>query len=152
MRIPLCFFLVLSCLILSCGNSEDKAIEDVLSVRKQAFETKDVGLYMTLIAPDYRQEKKGKIIGLEEIKKNFEVNIKLFDTVHITHSDRTIYKDGDKAEVFQKTQVDALDDEGKNRLNLKEKILLAKENGEWVIVRESDEDLFYGYVFGRSKD
>ena len=150
MRIPLYFFLVLSCLILSCGNSEDKAIEDVLSIRKQAFETKDVDLYMTLIAPDYRQEKKGKIIGLEEIKKNFEVNIKLFDTVHITHSDRTIYKDGDKAEVFQKTQVDTLDDEGKNRLNLKEKILLAKENGKWVIVRESEQDFFYGYVFGRN--
>jgi len=30
--------------------------------------------------------------------------------------------------------------------------LLAKENGKWVIVRESDEDLFYGYVFGRNKD
>ena len=150
MRIPLFFFLVLSCLIVSCGNSEDKAIDDVLSARKHAFETGDVDLYMTLIAPDYKQEKKGKVIGLEEIKKNFVVNTKLFDSVHITNSDRTIYMDGGKAEVFQKTQVDALDDEGKHRLNLKEKILLANENGKWVIVSESEQDFFYGYVFGRN--
>lgn len=152
MRILHCVFLVLMFFAVSCGSDQDKAIEEVMSLRTQAFETKDVDLYMTLIAPGYKQEKKGKIIGPGEIKKNFEVNVKLFDTLHITHTDRTVYQDGDRAEVFQKTLVDAVDDEGKSKLKLKEKILLARENGKWVIVRESDEDLFYGYVFGRNKD
>lgn len=152
MRILHCVFLVFLLFAVSCGGDHDKEIEEVMSLRTQAFETKDVDLYMTLIAPGYKQEKKGKVIGPEEIKKNFEVNVKLFDTLHITHTDRTVYQDGDRAEVFQKTLVDATDDEGKSRLRLKEKILLARENGKWVIVRESDEDLFYGYVFGRSKD
>lgn len=152
MRILLSLFLVLAFFVASCGSDEQRAIMEVISLRTQAFETKDVALYMSLIAPDYRQEKKGKVIGPEEIKKNFEVNVKLFDSVRLTHSDRTIYYDGDKAEVFQRTLVDARDDEGKSRLRLKEKILLEKENGKWVIVRESDEDFFHGYVFGRSKD
>ncbi len=145
-------FLVILLLAASCGSDQDKAIEEVLSLRTKAFETKDAGLYMTLIAPGYRQEKKGKIIGPGEVKKNFEVNVKLFDTLRITHTDRTIYQDGDRAEVFQRTLVDAADDEGKKRFRLKEEILLARENGKWVIVREADQDLFYGYVFGQSKN
>ncbi|HET7289690.1 MAG TPA: hypothetical protein VFJ67_04555 [Thermodesulfobacteriota bacterium] len=123
-----------------------------MSIRAKAFETKDADLYMTLIAPDYKQEKKGKTIGPGEVKKNFEVNVKLFDTIRLTSTDRTIYTEGDRAEVFQKTIIDATDDQGKSRLRIKEKLSLARENGKWLIVRESDEDFFYGYVFGRSKD
>ncbi|MGH7892431.1 MAG: hypothetical protein ACREN0_09195, partial [Thermodesulfobacteriota bacterium] len=81
MRILHCVFLVLMFFAVSCGSDQDKAIEEVMSLRTQAFETKDVDLYMTLIAPGYKQEKKGKIIGPGEIKKNFEVNVKLFDTL-----------------------------------------------------------------------
>ncbi len=151
MRILYCVFLGLMLFAASCGGDQDKEIEEVLALRTKAFETKDTDLYMTLIAPDYKQEKKGKTIGPAEVKKNFEVNVKLFDTLRITNADRTIYQDGDRAEVYQKTLVDAQDDEGRSRLRLKEKLLLARENGKWVIVRESDEDLFYGYVFGRNK-
>jgi ketosteroid isomerase-like protein len=151
MRILLCILLVFALFVASCGNDEDRAIEEVLSLRTEAFEKKDAALYMTLISPGYRQEKKGKVIGPGEIKKNFEVNVKLFDKVRLTHSDRTIYRDGGRAEVFQRTLIDAEDDQGKSKLRIKEKILLVKENGKWVIVRESDEDFFYGYIFGRSK-
>jgi len=152
MRILRCALLVLMLFAVSCGSDEERAIEEVLSLRTQAFETKDADLYMTLIAPDYKQEKKGKIIGPEEIKKNFEVNVKLFDTVRLTSTDRTIYTEGDRAEVFQKTLVEATDDQGKSRMRIGEKLSLARENGKWLIVRESDEDFFYGYVFRRSKD
>jgi ketosteroid isomerase-like protein len=152
MRVLLCLFLVLALFAASCGNDEDRAIVEVLSIRTEAFETKDAALYMTLIAPGYRQEVKGKVIGPGEVKKNFEVNVKLFDKVSLKHTDRTIYRDGDRAEVFQRTVVNAEDDQGKSKLRIKEKITLAKKDGKWVIVRESDEDFFYGYVFGRGKD
>jgi ketosteroid isomerase-like protein len=152
MRVLPCLFLVLTFFAASCGNDEDRAIVEVLSRRTEAFETKDAALYMTLIAPDYRQEVKGKVIGPEEIKKNFQVNVKLFDEVSLKHSDRTIYREGGRAEVFQRTVVNARDDQGKSKLRIKEKITLAKKDGKWVIVRESDEDFFYGYVFGRGKD
>lgn len=152
MRSLLCISLILALFVVSCGSDEQRAIEEVMSLRQKAFETKDADLYMTLIAPGYKQEKKGKTIGPGEVKKNFEVNVKLFDTIRLTSTDRTIYTEGDRAEVFQKTIIDATDDQGKSRLRIKEKLSLARENGKWVIVRESDEDFFYGYVFGRSKD
>lgn len=152
MRTLLCISLILTLFAVSCGSDEQRAIDEVLSVRQKAYETKDADLYMTLIAPDYKQEKKGKTIGPAEVKKNFEVNVKLFDTVRLTSTDRTIYTEGDKAEVFQKTLVDATDDEGRSRMRIKEKLTLARENGKWVIVKESDEDFFYGYVFRRGKD
>lgn len=152
MRSLLCISLILALFVVSCGSDEQRAIEEVMSLRARAFETKDADLYMTLIAPDYKQEKKGKTIGPGEVRKNFEVNVKLFDTIRLTSTDRTIYTEGDRAEVFQKTIIDATDDQGKSRLRIKEKLSLARENGKWLIVRESDEDFFYGYVFGRSKD
>ncbi len=148
MRIPSYFYLILLALLISCGNSENREIEEVLSVRTKAFETKDVELYMTCISPDYKQEKKGKVIGPEEIKKNFKINIDLFDTISLTHSDRTIYRDGNKAEVVQKTLVDAEVNESKSRFRLNEKIVLEKNDGKWVIVKESDADFLEGFVFG----
>lgn len=150
MRIPLFFSILLIVLVVSCGNSQNRDIEKVLDMREKAFETKDEDLYMSLISPEYRQEKKGKIIGPEEVRKNFNVNVKLFDSVSLSTSDRTIYRDGDKAEVFQKTIVNARDEEGNKKLKLNEKMTLARENGEWLIVKESDEDFFYGFVFGQN--
>ncbi len=152
MRTLFCLSVIFTLFLASCASDDQRAIEEVMSIRAKAFETKDAALYMTLIAPDYKQEKKGKPIGPGDVKKNFEVNVKLFDTVRLTSTDRTVYTEGDKAEVFQKTVIDATDDRGKNRYRIKERLSLAKENGKWLIVRESDEDFFYGYVFGGGKD
>lgn len=148
MRIPFYCYLILIALLISCGSGENREIEEVLSARTQAFETKNADLYMTCISPDYRQEKKGKVIGLREIRTNFESNVALFDTIRLTHSDRTIYVKGDSAEVFQRTLVNAEDTDGKSRFRLDEKIVLSKNNGKWVIVKESDKDFFDGLVFG----
>ncbi|HVY55392.1 MAG TPA: hypothetical protein VHC46_06510 [Thermodesulfobacteriota bacterium] len=152
MKTLLCLSIILVLFAVSCGNDEQRAIDEVLSIRQKALETKDADLYMTLVAPDYKQEKNGKTIGPAEVRKNFDVNAKLFDTVRLTSTDRTIYTEGDRAEVFQKTIIDATDDQGKSRMRIKEKLTLARENGKWLIVKESDEDFFYGYVFGRSKN
>lgn len=92
-------------LLISCGGGENSEIEEVLDTRTRAFETKNTELYMSLISPDYRQEKRGKVIGDADIKRNFESNVKLFDTLDVTNRDRTIYEQGDKAQVVQVTDV-----------------------------------------------
>jgi outer membrane lipoprotein-sorting protein len=138
-------------LAVSCGGQGDKEIDQVLDTRTKAFETKDLALYMTLISPDYRQEKKGKIIGLEEVEKNFRINVELFDKLAVRNADRTISSDGKKANVVQKTYVDASIEGSKSKFRIIEKISLAKINGKWLIVEESDADFFTGYVFGGSK-
>jgi len=135
----------------SCGGQGDKEIDQVLDTRTKAFETKDLALYMTLISPDYKQEKKGKTIGLEEVEKNFRINVELFDKLAVRNADRTISSDGKKAHVVQKTYVDASIEGSKSKFRIIEKISLAKVNGKWLIVEESDADFFTGYVFGGSK-
>lgn len=138
-------------LVASCGGQGDKEIDQVLDTRTRAFETKDLALYMTLVSPDYKQEKKGKTVGPEEIEKNFRINVDLFDKLSVRNADRTISSDGKKAEVVQKTYVDAAIDDSKSKFRIIEKISLAKVNGKWLIVEESDADFFTGYVFGGSK-
>ena len=150
MRIFLSLSLILVCIAVSCGNSEDKAIEDTLSVRNKAYETKDVNLYMTLIAPDYKQEKKGKVIGVEQIKKNFLTNVSLFDTIKLTNSERAINIVGNKAEVTQITLVNAVVNNTKSRFKVNDRIVLEKRNGKWLIVKESNADFLEGFVFGES--
>ncbi len=135
----------------SCGGQGDKEIDQVLDTRTKAFETKDLALYMTLISPDYKQEKKGKTIGLQEVEKNFRINVELFDKLAVRNADRTISSDGKKAHVVQKTYVDASIEGSKSKFRIIEKISLAKVNGKWLIVEESDADFFTGYVFGGSK-
>jgi SnoaL-like domain len=148
MRIPLYLSLIIICLIVSCGNSEDRAIEEVLSTRNKAYETKDVDLYMTLIAPDYKQVKNGKVIGVAEVKKNFLTNVSLFDTIDLANSDRTIYRDSNKAEVAQITLVNAVVNKTKSRFKVNDRIVFENRNGKWLIVKESDADFLEGFVFG----
>ena len=135
----------------SCGSSGDKEIDRVLDTRTKAFETKDLALYMTLVSPDYKQQKRGKIVGPEEVEKNFRINVDLFDNLSVRNADRTINSDGKKAYVVQKTYVDASIDGSKSKFRIIEKISLAKIDGKWLIVEESDADFFTGYVFGGTK-
>lgn len=105
MRLPIYCSVIIFTILVSCGGSENREIEEVLDTRAMAFETKNADLYMSLISPDYRQEKKGKVIGVDDIKRNFENNVKLFDTLDVEHRDRTVYAQGEKAEVVQITDV-----------------------------------------------
>ena len=146
---PLSTIVIIPLLILlACGNSENRQIEVLLNEREKAFHTKDVDLYQTLISPDYIEERDGSVLRLEEIKKNFLTNVSLFDTVDVSHSKRSIYLKGNKAEVFQITTVQASINESKSEFKLSEKIGVEKIGGKWLIVKESDADYFDGYVYG----
>ncbi|MEQ9619308.1 MAG: nuclear transport factor 2 family protein [Deltaproteobacteria bacterium] len=105
MRLAVCCSVIIFTLLISCGSGENREIEEALDTRTRAFETKNADLYMSLISPDYRQEKKGKVVGVDGIKRNFESNVTLFDTLDVTNRDRTVYTQGDKAEVVQITDV-----------------------------------------------
>lgn len=135
-------------LLLACTNSQNKEIEQVLTVREEALESKNADLYLTLVSPDYSEERDGKTLGLEDMKKNFLTNVSLFDDLEISHSDRSIYLKENKADVFQITKVTASINDSKSVFKLSEKIAIEKIGGKWLIVKESDADYFDGYVFG----
>ena len=146
-RVLLAFTLIFL-LINSCGNSDKKEIEELLSRRQRAFETKNLELYLSCVAPDYNQKKGDEVIDIEHIKKNFLSNVSIFDQIRITQSDRTIYPNGDKAEVVQKIAVEVQIEKNQSRFQVKEKIGFEKIKGKWLIVKESDADFLEGFVFG----
>ena len=150
MRLLSFFFIILLLFAASCGcgNPQNEEVEKFLAERERAFESKDVDLYMTLIAPDYSVEKNNKTIGPEEAKKNFLANVTLFDDLKITHANRSVYERDDKTEVVQLIVVDASVNETKSRFKVNERIKLSKIDGNWYIVEESDADFLERFVFG----
>ncbi len=146
---PLSYIAVISLVfLLACGNSQNKEIEEALTVREEALETKNADLYLTLIYPDYIEEREDKTLKLEDVKKNFLTNVSLFDDLEISHADRSIYLKDNKADVFQITKVTASINDSKSMFKLSEKIAFEKIGDKWLIVKESDADYFDGYVFG----
>jgi len=144
------FPLILLLFSFSCGGSPDKEdIKKVLSDRQSAFENKDQKLYLSCISKDYNQKTEDKVIDIEEIKKKFESNTKVFDKVIITRKDISIYMKGDNlAEVYQKSLFKLKIEAESSTYKTVEKIVLEKKNGRWKIVKEADLDLFRGFVFG----
>lgn len=144
------FILFIVLLVSSCPNQGNAGIDKLLSDREQALETKNVDLYMSLISPDYNQEKDNKTIGVEEIRKNFLSNVTLFDNLEISHANRSIYDKGQKTEVVQMTIVDVAVNETKSKFKINERIQLVEIDGKWLIVKESDADFLERFVFGGS--
>ncbi len=151
MNKSLSFFLSVFILLLaasSCGKSDEEEIEELLSKRQRAFETKNVELYLSCISPEYKQKNGDTVTGVEEIKKGFITNVSVFDQIKLSPFDRNIYQDGDKAEVFQKVKVNLKIEKEENQFVLREKLSLEKVNGKWLVVKESDFDFLKGFVFG----
>ena len=144
------FFLLLSFMILhsSCGNSDSKKIEAILSTRQNAFETKNLDLYLSVVSPNYQEKRTDGLIGIDDIKKNFMSNVSLFDTIEISSNDSSIYLQGDKALVVQKTVVAVKIDTDEAVFQLDERLGFEKIGGMWKITKESNADFLEGFVFG----
>jgi hypothetical protein len=143
--------LLFVCLIVlagSCGNSDRKDIESVLSQRKRALETKNLELYLECISPSSHVDKNGGVIDLDKLKKQFETNVSLFDDIQISSKDQSIYIEGNRANVAQRTDVKLRIDKDKGAFRLSENLAFEKIDGKWRIIKESDADFLDGFVFG----
>ena len=139
-------------LAFSCGPSEKEEIQKVLSARENAFETKNAEEYAECISKEYQNMVDGKLVKYEDIKKNFENNSKIFDSIDLTSSDINIYmKDNSQlADVYQKTQYRLTIGKDQSRYTALEELTLQKTDGKWKIIKESDIDLFKAFAFGSS--
>lgn len=144
-------YICLAILLGSCGNSDRKEIESIMSQRRRALETKNVELYLECISPSYRVERNGEVIDIDKIKKRFETNVSLFDDIQISNKDQNIYIDGNTANVAQRTDVRLRIDKDKGAFRLTENLLFEKIDGKWRIVKESDADFLDGFVFGGNR-
>ena len=132
----------------SCGNKIDKDIDQVMNKRNTAFVQKDTDLYSSILSDNYLKKSESGEEKKEQAIKNFKVNTTPFDTVRMKHKNRTAYIEGDTAKVVQNTNV-VLDIDGKkNNFETTEIVFLKKEGNSWKITKESELDLFRGFVFG----
>lgn len=135
--------------IVSCGGSIDNDIKNLLDTRKSAFEEKNAEDYGNLIITSYQAETRDGNKTKEDVLKDFRLNTTPFDSIEMSHSDRKVTKEGNEAKVVQKTIVLLQIEEQKTTYEITEVITLEKENGEWKISKESNLDLFRGFVFGK---
>lgn len=144
-------FLILM-IFLSCGSSEKQEIQNLLSQREKAIETKDSAKYADCISKNYNETKDGKKVSFDDIRKSFENNTKIFNSIEITSTDVNIYmKDNNtKADVYQKSQYRLTIANDTSRYTAVEELELQKVEGKWKIIKESNIDLFKAFAFGSS--
>jgi len=150
MKLPLSIlFIFFFISFLSCNNKIDKDISFLLDKRKSAFEEKNSDNYKSLIISTYKVETREGIKKFEDVLKDFRLNTTPFDSIKMSHKDREVIKEDDKAKVVQKTLVLLSIDDQNTKYEITEVLILEKEDNEWKISKESNIDLFRGFVFGK---
>ena len=134
---------------LSCNNKVDKDITLLLDKRESAFEEKNPDKYKSLIISSYEVETRNGNKNNEDALKDFRLNTTPFDSIEMSHKDREVIKEDGRAKVVQKTLVLLSIDDQKIKYEITEVLILEKENNEWKISKESNLDLFRGFVFGK---
>ncbi len=134
---------------LSCNNKVDKDITLLLDKRESAFEEKNPDKYKSLIISSYKVETRNGNKNNEDVLKDFRLNTTPFDSIEMSHKDREVIKEDGRAKVVQKTLVLLSIDDQKIKYEIAEVLILEKENNEWKISKESNLDLFRGFVFGK---
>ena len=134
---------------LSCSNMVDKDITLLLDKRESAFEEKNPDKYKSLIISSYKVETRNGNKNNEDVLKDFRLNTTPFDSIEMSHKDREVIKEDGRAKVVQKTLVLLSIDDQKIKYEITEVLILEKENNEWKISKESNLDLFRGFVFGK---
>jgi len=134
---------------LSCNNMVDKDIRLLLNKRESAFEEKNPDKYKSLIISSYKVETRNGNKNKEDVLKDFRLNTTPFDSIEMSHKDRKVIIEDGRAKVVQKTFVLLSIDDQKTKYEITEVLILEKENNEWKISKESNLDLFRGFVFGK---
>lgn len=124
-------FLLLGCNIDKGGSRDiENEIGLIMDLRERGINEKDLGLYMSCVSRDYKNDSETFDIIKEKMQKNFEI----FEKIKLSTSNRTIYPDHKGAMVVQNYELKIFLNGEDEFINGKEKLILKKEDGEWKIV------------------
>jgi len=121
--------LCLNCSRRSRGKSE-QAIAEVLALREQAMEGKDIDRYMRCISEAYQDGNETYASIRERMQRNFMA----FERIDLSQFNRTIYTDGDSATVVQEYKLGFVIEGKRDYVRGKERILLTRSPDGWKIV------------------
>jgi len=127
-RLFLFAFLVLV-ILSACQTSEEEKIYQTLRQREEAFQKKDLSLYLSCISSDYQD--KGE--DFNRLKERIEGYFKTFDRIDYRSWDRSVNVTGENAEVVQQIRMEVDRGGRRNQYSGTELLFLKKEKGKWKI-------------------
>jgi len=124
-------FLLLVLLLQGCISSEKEEIERLLVQRAEAFQKKNLALYLSCISKDYQDKEE----DFEKLKNRVSGYFETFDRIDYSAWDRSIQVEGRNATVTQQIRVEVEKQGRKNQHVGGEVLYLRKEGGQWKIIR-----------------
>jgi len=126
------FYLLLSIgLLTACQISEEERIYQVLNRREEAFQKRDLPLYLSCISKAYQDKEE----DFSRLEKRIEGYFKNFDQISYSSWDRSVQMDEGTATVIQQFHLEVKKGEMRNRYSGKEALSLVKEGREWRIAK-----------------
>jgi len=123
---------LLTLLFLSaCQTSEEEKIYQTLRQREEAFQKKDLSLYLSCISGGYQD--KGE--DFDRLKDRMEGYFKTFDRIEYSAWDRSVQITGENAEVVQQFQLEVERGGKRKHYSGKESLFLKKDRGKWKITK-----------------
>jgi ketosteroid isomerase-like protein len=123
--LPILFFL------LTCQASDEDKIHQVLNRREEAFQKKDLSLYLSCISKSYQDKEE----DFNQLKNRMEGYFHTFDQIRYSSWDRSLHIEGDTAMAIQQFQLEVEKETKKKRFLGKEALLLKKEGRDWKIMK-----------------
>ena len=124
------FFFLMVLFLQTCTSSEKEKIERLLVQRAEAFQKKNLALYLSCISKDYQDKEE----DFEKLKNRVGGYLESFDRIDYSAWDRSIQIDGKNATATQQIRIEVEKQGRKNQHSGREVLHLRKEGVEWKII------------------
>src|SRR4030042_4550775 len=131
MRRSILSFLLPVLFLSTCQFSEEEKIYQILNRRQEAFQKRELSLYLSCISNAYQDKEE----DFNRLQKRIEGYFKTFDRISYSSWDRSIQIDGETAIVLQPFHLEVEKGGQGNRYSGKEVLFLKKEGKEWKIIK-----------------
>ena len=130
MRRNFCPLLLTIFFLLTCQISDEDRIDQVLKRREDAFQKKNLSLYLSCISKAYQDKNE----DFSQLQNRIEGYFKTFDQIKYSSWNQSVHIEGETAIVIQQFQLEVEAGGKKNRFLGKEALLFKKEGKTWKIM------------------
>jgi len=123
-------FLLVVLLLQACTSSEKEKIERLLVQRAEAFQTKNLALYLSCISKDYQDKEE----DFKKLKNRVSGYFETFDRIDYNAWDQSIQVESKNATATQQFRIEVEKKGNKNQYAGREVLRLHKQGGEWKII------------------
>ncbi len=131
MRRCIPFLLLTFSMFLACQTSEEEKIHQTLNRREEAFQKKDLPLYLSCVSKAYRDKEE----DFGQLQERIQGYFSTFDQIKYNSWDRSIHIEGDTATAIQQFHLEVERGGRTNRYSAKEALFLKKEGRKWKIIK-----------------